>query len=323
MTERMRLQVGPPHSTISEGMNTSYRRQQLTPNYYRMLRNIKVAKEALQKSGGRHRIAEGDLPAESAKCGATAGTDFVTVPYTDTTAIADYQFGPKFTVFQSFRADSLASNNLIIGQGQDPTGNPPFWIWQATNGKITAAVTDAGGATITVTTTIAYTKIGEERQVQLVRDKAGISLYVDDDDPVTNTGLDPAFDTKATTDDIYIAGHPTDADGSAITLYETRLLRRADTNRDWRITQYPWTGRFGDPDVVLHLLYEEGTGAALTDYSRIKNETITLDGSWTWLASTLRQTVAPVTGIHITGSVRGRRRMLIEAGKNHYRVALN
>lgn len=322
MTERMRLEIGPPHSSISEGINTLYRRQQLPPNVYRLLRNIKVAKGALQKSGGRHRIVAGALPAKSAKSGG-AGADFVQVAYTDTTKITDYQLGTKFTIFCAYSVNSLATDLYIGSQGTDPTGTPPWSIVHASNGIISARVTDNDGTTLATSTTIAYTKLSTEYQVNVVRSGTSLSIYVNDDAVVTKTGLGATTVMEQSEDDIYFGGYSGAGTGTAITLYESRILRRADTSKDWRMTQYPWTGRFGDPDMVLHLLYEEGSGASLTDYSRIINQTITLEGTWTWLSTTKRQAVAPVTGIHITGSVRGRRWMLADIGKNHYRIALN
>jgi hypothetical protein len=113
------------------------------------------------------------------------------------------------------------------------------------------------------------------------------------------------------------------ASGSAITYYEARIFREAYTDEEWRVTQYPWTGRFGDPNMILHLTFEDGTGTSLTDYSRVNNESITLQGaSWSWLSSTPRQTIAPVTGIHIFENARGRMWLIVDAGKNHYRYAL-
>jgi hypothetical protein len=189
------------------------------------------------------------------------------------------------------------------------------------SGNIVGKVTDADANTATVTSTKAY-GLGTEITALLSRNKDVLSLKVNDDAVDTGAGLSGSALTEQSTDDIYVAGYTGAGSGSPLTMYELRLYRRAETSTPWRITQYPWTGRFGDPDSVLHLFFEEGSGTALTDYSRINNQSIALSGSWTWNSSTKRQAVAPVTGIHITGNVRGRRWMLVAAGKNHYRIPL-
>ena len=322
MSELIKIEIGPPKGSVCEGMNTTFRRQQLPPNYYRMLRNVKASREAIQKIGGRVRVAEGDLPAKSLTNDGN-NADFITVPYTDTTAITDYKLGAKWSLFVAYSFTSLATDNYIAGQGTDPTGTPPWWLRHKSTGEVEALVTDADGTTLTLATTKTYTQLGTEMQVLLSRNKDQLLIKVGDDTAVTGGGLSATALTEQSTDDIYVAGYSGAGNASPVTMYETRLFRRASTSTSWRMTQYPWTGRFGDPDSVLHLVYEDGSGTSLTDYSRINNETIALSGSWTWNSSTLRQTVAPVTGIHITGNVRGRRWMLVAAGKNHYRIPLN
>lgn len=320
MTKIVTLNIGPPH-TPAGGMNTTARRQQIQPHQWVMARNVSLAGDAWSRRGGFYRLFCGGRKAASLKFDQDPA-NYVKIPYTDTAAIADYQFRTAFTVFVSYRPDSLSSDIMVASHSDDLA--PPWRITHNTNGTITALVTQTGGTTATLTTPANYSKIGGEITVQLTRDGSTVTLQVNDDAAVTDTStLTASVNTIASTESIYLGAWPTRASGSSVTYYEFRMFRVASTDKTWRVTQYPYSGRFGDPNMVCHLIFEEDSGTSVTDYSRINNESISVEGTGTWLTATNRQVACVVTGVHVMENALGRKWLLVDAGYNHYRVPIN
>lgn len=315
---RQLLHIGPPHTGIG-GMNTTLRRQQLSQAQFVKLRNLRLLGEAWTRRKGMTRIASGALPAVSLSADAAVPTNLVTIPYTDTGAIVDYNLGTRFTLFASYRLDALAGEQPVIAHSAI---DPPWTLTHKGDGKIEATITDAASTTITLTSDADYTKTGRKYDVQAVRDGATGYLYVNGTLAKTAGGLAAGQPTLISTNDIYLASYVGHATGSALTYYEIRLFREAYTDEEWRITQYPWTGAFGDPNLILHLTFEDGSGTSITDHSRVNNQSIAISGNWTWNSSTQRQTIAPVTGIHVFENARGRSWLVADIGENHYRFVL-
>ena len=313
------IKVGPPDSVFG-GMNTRFRRQQLSPNLFHMLRNVEIEGESLKRRDGVVRLVVGTEPTESYQSNGGAGS-YITIPQSDTTDIVDYNLGTRWTIFVSYSLQSLASDALVAADG---AANHPWSIVHNTDGTITVAVQDQAGNTATITTTKTFTLLDTELQLWVVRSGGTVSVYVNADAAKSDTTtLESTSDTLATTGNFYLASWSGRASGSAITYHELRIFRDAYTEDTWRLTQYPWTGAFGDPNLILHLVFEDGAGSTITDYSRNKNESIVSTGTWTWLGTTLRQAIAPVTGLYVMENTRGRKWLIADSGKNHYRVPLN
>ena len=311
--------IGPPNSMIG-GMNTTVRRQQLPASVQYLLRNYRLKGEAWRLRDGMVRIATGTRLAKSLSSSGAANS-FLTIPYQDDSInITDYNLGRKFTIFASFRADDLADDVMIAGQSDDVA--PPWRIWQATDKKINAVIEDTTTAVATLESTATYGG-GKEVTVQLVRDGADATLIVNGETQDTADNLDPDGDLKVSTEAIFLGSWTGRGSGSQATWYEFRMFRRAETSSKWRVTQYPGSGRFGDPDLVCHLTFEDGSGTSITDHSRINHSAIVTSGGWTWNSNTLRQVVTPVTGIHPFENARGRKWLILDIGNNHYRVPRN
>jgi hypothetical protein len=316
------LSIGRPHSDF-EGMNTTDRRQQLAPSQFHMLRNVLLSGSALQKRKGLSRLLSGARRAKSLKSPGDAGT-YVTIPYSDNSVnISEFDLGTDWTIFCSYTPNDL-SDDILVASHSDNADNAttPWRIVHNTNGSITARCSTTTNQTTTVTTPAKYPA---HRKVDLTVYRSGATLGIQPNDAAAVTEsstLSATSNTLVSTEAIYLASWSGRASGSAITYYEFRILRRADTSKNWRITEYPWSGRFGDPDLALHLIFGDGSGTAITDYSRTNHSSIALSGSWTWLSTTNRQVVTPITGIHVMENARGRKWLLVDAGVNHYRVPL-
>lgn len=311
--------IGPPHTRVG-GMNTTLRRQQLPIGQFWKLRNLRLLGEAFTRKKGLHRIASGALPAVSISTDDDDPGNYIEIPYEDDSVnITDYNLDTKFTVFVSYSPDSFDEDCMVIAHH---TASHPFSIVHNTDGTITATIRDAAAVTTTLTTAANYTTPRYEYQVQLVRDGANAHLYVNGTLAKSSAVLGATQATATSANPIYLASWAARATGSKITYYEVRIHREAITDEEWRVTQYPWTGRFGDPALVLHLVFEDATGTSVTDYSRLNNGSITVNGSWTWNSTTRRQAIAPVTGIHTFENARGRSWLVADIGKNHYRFVL-
>lgn len=309
------LRIGPPVS-IFGGMNNDYRRQQLPPNFFRTLRNVEVDGESLVRRDGVVRLVSGAFPNTCLQTDGQAGT-YLTVPQLDVADILDYDLGNRWSIFVSYVPRVLNADCLLI---QDGTIELSWVIKHKANGMIEAIVKDAGSSTVTLQKA-GMNRLEKEHQILLVRNGADLSLYVNNHAPVTSSALDPNTDTMASTANIYIGGPPGVPSG-VFDIMEVRIMTVADTSDTWRYTQYPWTSKFGDPNLVLHLLFEEGSGTTISDFSRNANAGITLTGGWSWQGSSVRQTIAPVTGLFLMEDKAGRRFLLADIGVNHYRIVL-
>lgn len=316
MSENETLHIGPPFSVFG-GMNTTLRRQQMPPPYHRMLKNIDLIGDSLRRRPGMVRIAVGARPAESLSGDGNSGT-YIDIPRSDTSDITEYDLGTAWTVFVAYSIQGVGAVGDIFAT--DTAASPGVLLSHNTNGSITATVIDKATNSSTVTSTTLFPALNTEVVVQLVRDGADVTLFVNGTQEDTDASLSATSDTKVTgtyitLGDLNLSAH------MKVTYYEVRLHREAITDHEWQHTQYPWTGRFGDANLVLHLTFEEGTGTAITDHSRVNNASIVTTGGWTWNASTLRQVIVPVTGVHIKQNTLGRKWILFDAGKNHYRIA--
>ncbi len=324
MSERDLTQaIGPPDTPLM-GMNTTLRRQQLPAHAHVLLRNLRLQGEAFTRVGGRVRLLCGARRAKSLSSDGDAGT-YVTIPYQDDSVnVTEINLPTTWTFFASYRPDDLSDDILVAGQTDNADGaTVPWRVVHGTNGKITARCTDADGNTTTVTTSTTH-PAHRKVEVLVYRDGATAGIIANDAAAVTEAAtLSATAATLASSEAVYLASWSGRASGSQVTYYEVRLLRRADTSKDWRLTQYPHSGRFGDADLVFHLLCDEGTGTALTDYSRLNHSSIALTGSWTWNSTTERQVCEIVTGLHVMEKANGRKWLLCCVGRNYYRVPLN
>ena len=309
--------IGPPEVQFG-GMNDTFRRQQLPANLHRALRNVRLYGEALTRRKGMVRLHS---CSRTSNCLVSSGSDgdLVEIPITDTSAITEYNLGTKFTIFAAYSIQNLDDDCMVATHS---TVSPPWRIVHNTNGKFTATVTDAASTTATITTAANYGEVNVQYQVQLVRDGTTVTLYVNGTSAGTATTLSATANTLVSAESMYLMSWSGRATGSQMTFYEFRIHREAITDHEWRVTQYPITGRFGDPRLILHLLFEEGSGSALVDYSRVNNSTITFTGT-TWGGSSPRQVVTNITGLHVMTNAVGRTWLLVDAGKNHYRIPWN
>lgn len=309
--------VGPPEMPFA-GMNDTFRRQQMPPNMHRVLRNIRLFGEGLQRRKGMLQLHACSRSSDALRSDGSAAA-IGSIPMTDVADITEYQFGTKFTVFVAYTVQDLSDDCMVISHSDTA---PPWRITHGTDGKITATVND-GTTTATLVSGAIGTEVNVQYQVQLVRDGSDTTLIVNGTDADTDDTLSATASTLTSANDIYLASWSGRATGSQMTYNEVRLHREAITDSEWRVTQYPVTGRFGDPRLVLHLLFEEGTGTTLTDYSRVNNESITIAGNWSWLGASGRQVVTVITGMHVMTNALGRTWLLVDAGKNHYRIPWN
>ena len=311
--------IGPPHNLFA-GMNTTARKQNVRPNEFIMLRNVDLSGEALTRRNGYCRVCAGARTAKSLRV-ATSAANYVQIPYSDGGVnIDDFNLTDKFTVFVSYSLGSLTLDVPVAQHSDDAV--PPWSITHKTTGEIVATVAMTGGAYATVTTAASYTTLGREYTVLLTRSGATVSLTVNGGTAVTDgVTLSAGTDTLTSTEAIYLGGWSGASVDSTVTYYEFRLHRSVQTA--WRITQYPWSGRFGDPTIACHLTFEDGSGTSITDYSRNNHSTVTVTGGNTWLSTTKRQVSTMVTGIHGMENARGRKWLLLDIGPNHYRIPLN
>jgi hypothetical protein len=321
MSKVVTQNIGPPHTKFG-GMNTTLRKQQVPPDQFNMLRNVDLSGETLTRRGGYCRVCAGARTAKSLKV-VTSAANYVQIPYQDDSVdVDDFNLTDKFTVFVSYSLLSL-SDDVVVASHSDDT-IPPWRITHLTTGSIVATVAMKGGAESTCTTAASYTTLGREYTVALTRNGAAVSLVVNGGTAVAGIPVLTAAvgtPTLVSSEAIYLGGWSGLASGSTIVYYEFRLHRNVSTS--WRVTQYPWSGRFGDPALACHLTFEEGTGTALTDYSRNNHSSITVTGGNTWLSTTKRQVSTMVTGIHCMENARGRKWLLVDIGPNHYRIPLN
>ena len=321
MSQEIRFPIGPPDSQFI-GMATSYKRQQIPLNAHWMLRNMRLSGEALERRKGIVRLVAGARTATSLSCDGT-NTSWIAIPVADDSVdTGDFDLGTHFTIFASYQVDDNGDDVLVCCSGNDET-NPGYMIRHNSDNTITGRVSDTDGNTITATTDPDYDDLGVEIQVQLVRAGTGITLYVNGVSAATATLLDPLLGTKGADTATYIGGYSGRMTGSEATFYEFRIHRGAITSQEWRATQYPWGGRFGDPSLAVYCTFEDGSGTAVTDWSRNNHGSIALVGAgWTWNSSTARQVVTPVTGIHVMEVARGRKWLIADIGVNHYRIPL-
>ena len=312
--------IGPPDTRFG-GMNTTLRRQQIpligTTQFYK-LRNVRLIEEALTRRNGIVRLMCGARTTNDLTSSGAADT-WVAIPATDDNiAISDYTLGTEWTFFAAYKPVALDDDILLFASD---TADPALQIVHGTSGKITVTVEDADGTVDTITSAGIYPK-GYEWQVQVVRSGATVTLYIQGVADVTTgtlsaTALMKAFSTS------YMGSWSARPTGSNVTFYELRIHRKAITAETWRQTTYPRTGTFGDPNLALHLIFDDGSGTSLTDYSRNAHGSISLVGAgWTWGSSSTRQVATPVTGIHIQQTARGRKWILFDVGKNHYRAVV-
>lgn len=307
------LRIGPPVQPFG-GMNDDLRRQQLPPHLFRTLRNIEVDGESLVRRDGVVRLLSGAFPSGYLRTDG-AGSSYITVPQSDTSDIADYDLGPRWALFIAYRPRSLGNEIHLILDGDGSAWS----LKHKTNGTIEGSVQDADATTVTVSKT-GMTELLVEYQVLMVRDNTALHLYVNNHTVETAAStLGDGVDTATSSGNIYIGGEAGNATG-VFDLFEVRLFTRADDSQDWQFTQYPWTCKFGDPYLALHLLCEDGSGTTLSDFSRNANSSITITGGWTWQSSSPRQTIAPVTGLYPFEDKTGRRFLLADIGVNHYRI---
>jgi len=319
MSKVVTLNIGPPHTPFG-GMNTTARKQQVKPYEFVMLRNVDLSGDALSRRNGYCRICAGARTAKSLKV-LTSAANYVQIPNSDGgVAISDYDLTDKFSVFVSYSLNSLTSDVIVASHSNDAT--PPWRITHKTTGEIVATASLTGAVESTCTTANSYTTLGREYTVLLTRNGAAVSLVVNGGTAVAGTPpLTAGENTATSTEAIYLGGWAAAAVDSTITYYEFRIHRSVENS--WRITQYPWSGRFGDPTLACHLTFEDGTGSSITDWSRNNHSTITVTGGGTWLSTTKRQVSTMVTGIHGMENARGRKWLLLDIGPNHYRIPLN
>lgn len=302
-------------------MNTTLRRQQIPAQFHRVLKNVDLIGESLRRRPGMVRLVSATRPAQSLVIDGTA-TTYVTIPKSDTSSISEYNFGTRFTFWFAYSVQDL-TDDCLVGCADTTEATAPISVVHGTDGTITVKITDGDATTVTLTSTTQFTTVDEEIVLWVTRNGATTTLYINGTAEDTDTGLSATADL-ATFDNFYLASYSGRATGSQMTYYEFRMHREDITDDEWQYTQYPWTGRFGDPNMVCHLLFEEGTGTSLVDYSRINNASIAISGAGaSWPGTTLRQVVVPVTGIHVKENTLGRKWILVDAGKNHYRIPWN
>jgi len=314
--------IGPPNSGV-EGMNTTLTRQQLPPNAFWMLRNIRLRGESWEKVKGTARLLAGARRAMSLQSnGADATYGTISVSDQDAVTINEYALETRWAVFVAYRVDSLATP-IMVASHSDEAVTVPWRITHNTNGTVTALITTAT-TSATITTPANYGKIGASYTALLVRNGTTVTLYMNDAAGVAATTLSATeVNIAAPAEDLYFGGWSGIATGSNVTYYELRIFRDDDPDRTWRKTQYPWSGRFGNANLICHLTFEDGSGTAVTDWSRTYNTNISLSGAWTWSAATPRKVVSPVTGIHVLTKATGRKWLIVDQDRNHYRIPLN
>lgn len=322
MSREIQFPVGPPDSQFI-GMATSYKRQQIPMNAHWMLRNLRLSGEALERRKGTVRLVAGARMARSLSSDGSA-TTWVAIPTNDASVdTGDFALGTHWTIFASYQVDDFG-DDVLVCCSEAGEAAPGYMIRHNNDHTITATVSNSGGTTISATTAADYGETGVEIQVQLVRTGASFTLYVNGVSAATGALLDPRGDTKAAATATYLGSYSGRATGSEATWYEFRIHREAITSEEWRATQYPWGGRFGDPNLVVYNTFEDGSGTSLTDWSRNNHQSISLAGAgWTWNSTTARQVVTPVTGIHVMEVARGRKWLIADIGVNHYRIPLN
>jgi len=300
--------IGPPHAPF-RGMNTSQRRQNVAATEFVKARNVVLSGGALQRRPGLVRLMAGTRTAKSVSC-SSGGLSACTL-----TNVADYDLGAYYSVFVSYRPTIRSLPGYIASDGNSGAA---WRITHNANRTITGRLYD-GTTTLSLTTTRTFGN--RYIEVGLVRAGTTGSLYINGTLEKTQATLSAT--ASATGGRSVILGTYGSLGSQAIVrFYEFRLFRTAVTDQTWRSTQYPWSGKFGDPNLAAHLTFEDGTGTTVTDHSRNGNNA-TLAQAWTWNSATERQVVTPITGLHVFENARGRKWLLVEAGTNHYRIALN
>ena len=320
MSDDTSLHIGIPYNQFM-GMNRTMRRGQMAQNFFYMLKNVDLLGDALRRRPGMVRLLSGARPAVSRSADGAAAT-YVDIPTTDVSAIAEYDLGPRWTLFVSFSVSALATMADVF-LSDTVANSPGIAVYYKTDGSLSATVIDADANTDTLESGAAAAITGEEIRLRVTRNGSTITMYVDGVQVATSTGtLSATADTKAPGASMFLASDNVGAT-APISYYEVRLHREVLSSAEWDFTQYPWTGVFGDKNLILHLLFEEGAGIEPIDFSRIQNASITYEGAWTRNASTLRQVAVPVTGIHIKENTVGRKWILCDIGVNHYRIPFN
>ncbi|MCP4493365.1 MAG: LamG domain-containing protein [Gammaproteobacteria bacterium] len=322
MTREVEFPIGPPNSQYL-GMMTTYKRQQIPSSAHWMLRNVRLSGEALERRKGIVRLVAGAREAVSLSSDGTAAT-YIEIPVDDGGVdTGEFVLGTRWTIFASYRPDDLADDILVLSS-QESSVAPGYLMRHEPDGTVTGKIRDTSGTDITLSSTTKFTS-ATRVDVQLVRDRGAGYLYVNGtlEDSDTTT-LSATLDTKPPVSNLYMGSNAIRPTGSEVTFYELRIHREAITSDEWRATQYPWGGRYGDPNVALYCTFEDGAGTTVEDWSRNNHATIALVGAgWAWNSSTERQVVTPVTGIHIMEVARGRRWLIADIGINHYRIPLN
>jgi len=314
-----KLAIGPPNSRFG-GMQTTRRRQQLGPSEFHCLRNVTLNGDAIRRIQGNVLLVAGALPAKSLSLDGDPGSYVSLAKALSGVSITDYDLLYHWAIFVAYKPDDLADDVMIISDSDDAA--PPWRLVHETSGVISVLVEDGASNQASFATTNTY-PASTYTTVLLYRTGSTVGLIVNGDAAVTNTGtLSATSPTKTTTEAITFGSWTGRATGSQVTYYEAAIWRRTRTSTVWRNTEYPWTGRFGDPDLVLHLRFDDGSGSTITDYSRLNHEAVTIAAGGTWNSSTARQTIAPVTGIHPLEHPSGRKWLLCDIGKNHYRIPI-